>query len=80
MLPGAREVLTQGLEVKPSSTDFWANKPAAIITEGLDVFVQDVIAAIATSPLIIFSLSPLYFLTGKSFDNTLETSFKGTLS
>src|SRR6266508_102430 len=38
--PGASEVLTHGL----------ARRPAAIITEGLEVLVQLVMAAITTSP------------------------------
>ena len=35
---------------KPNSTAFFATNPAAIITLGLDVFVQLVIAAITISP------------------------------
>src|SRR4029077_9700050 len=48
--PGAREDLTQGRRSSPRSTAFCARSPAAIITEGLEVFVQDVIAAITTEP------------------------------
>src|SRR5690348_12832881 len=48
--PGASVVLTHGLRVRPRSTAFFASSAAATITEGLDVFVQDVIAAIATAP------------------------------
>src|SRR6218665_894222 len=48
--PGASDVLTQGLDVRPLATAWRASKPAAISTEGLDVLVQDVMAAIATSP------------------------------
>ncbi len=48
--PGAREVFTQGLRVSPFSTAFCAIRPAAIITLGLEVLVQEVIAAITTSP------------------------------
>src|SRR4051794_28608324 len=48
--PGARVVFTQGLRVRPRSTAFFATSAAAIITEGLDVFVHEVIAAITTAP------------------------------
>ena len=34
----------------PARTAFRASRPAATITEGLDVFVQDVMAAMATAP------------------------------
>ena len=42
--------MTQGLVSIPRSTAFFASSPAAIISDGLDVFVQLVIAAIATDP------------------------------
>src|ERR1700733_8272474 len=48
--PGARVVLTQGLRDRPRSTAFFARRAAPIITYGLDVFVQEVIAAITTWP------------------------------
>ena len=48
--PGAREVLTHGLETRPLATAFLAIRPAAIKALGLDVLVQLVIAAITTSP------------------------------
>src|SRR5215469_9904610 len=48
--PGARDVLTQGLVVIPRSTAFRARSPAATITEGLDVLVQLVMAAITACP------------------------------
>jgi hypothetical protein len=50
--PGPSEVFTQGLLFNPSALAFLASKPAAIITDGLLVFVQEVIAAIATSPWV----------------------------
>ena len=53
MLPGARLVFTQGLTFSPNSTAFFATNPAAIITFGLEVFVQLVIAAITISPDLI---------------------------
>jgi hypothetical protein len=56
--PGASEVLTQGLDSKPRSTAFLASRPAPIITEGFDVFVQLVIAAITTRPWSSSTSSP----------------------
>jgi len=38
------------LTVNPFSIAFFANKPAPIKTFGLDVFVQEVIAAMTISP------------------------------
>ena len=46
--PGARLVLTHGLLRRPRSTSFWAISAAATITDGLDVLVQLVIAAITS--------------------------------
>jgi len=48
--PGARLVFTQGRVRSPFSTAFFATSPAPIITEGLEVFVQLVMAAITTVP------------------------------
>src|SRR3982750_1273849 len=48
--PGAREVLTHGLEARPRSTALRASSPAASITDGLEVLVQLVMAAITTCP------------------------------
>src|SRR5829696_2076746 len=48
--PGASEVLTQGFTVSPFATALRASSPAPIITLGFDVLVQDVMAAITTSP------------------------------
>ncbi len=49
--PGASEVLTQGLVVMPRSTAFFATSPAATMTDGFEVLVQLVIAAMTTEPL-----------------------------
>src|ERR1700730_11828233 len=49
-LPGASEVLTQGLAFSPFAAALRASSPAPIRTLGLDVLVQEVIAAITTSP------------------------------
>ncbi|MNZ91580.1 hypothetical protein D3C78_1105690 [compost metagenome] len=48
--PGASEVFTHGLDFSPLATALRARRPAAMRTEGLEVFVQEVMAAIATSP------------------------------
>ena len=48
--PGARVVFTQGLRLRPFSTAFFASSAAPIITYGLEVFVQEVIAAMTTWP------------------------------
>src|SRR5689334_17251815 len=48
--PGARVVLTHGLRSRPRSTAFLARRAAPSITDGFEVLVHDVIAAIATAP------------------------------
>ena len=48
--PGASDVFTHGLDCRPRSTALRASRPAAIITDGFDVLVHDVIAAITTWP------------------------------
>src|SRR3954449_10702234 len=48
--PGASVVLTHGLVVRPRSTAFLASSAAPIMTCGVDVLVQEVIAAITTWP------------------------------
>src|SRR5687768_8723314 len=57
--PGARLVLTYGLTFKPFSRAFLASNPAPTITDGFDVLVQDVIAAMTTAPCFIFISLPL---------------------
>ena len=49
--PGASEVLTCGFTLSPCSTAFLASRPAASSTPGFEVLVQEVMAAIRTSPL-----------------------------
>src|SRR4029450_13397380 len=48
--PGASEVLTHGLEARPRSTALRASSPAASITDGVEVLVQEVMAAMTTCP------------------------------
>src|SRR6266498_3396569 len=62
--PGASEVLTHGLDWSPRSAAFLASSPAAIITEGLEVLVQLVIAAITTCPWSRSKLVPSESRTG----------------
>src|ERR1700730_3465640 len=64
--PGARLVLTVGLTERPRSTACLATRPAAIITEGLEVLVQLVIAAMATEPSVICVWVPA-IVTSTSF-------------
>src|SRR5436305_8590959 len=49
-LPGANEVLTHGFAFRPLAAALRASRPAPISTLGFDVLVQEVIAAITTSP------------------------------
>ena len=48
--PGASDVLTVGADRSPRATAFRASSPAPTMTVGFEVFVHDVIAAIATEP------------------------------
>ena len=58
--PGAMLVFTQGLRSRPSSRALRAMRPAPIITDGLEVLVQLVMAAITTEPSLIVNRSPPY--------------------
>ena len=51
--PGASEVFTHGFGVSPLARALRATRPAATSTDGLEVLVQEVIAAITTSPWVI---------------------------
>src|SRR6185503_8681674 len=48
--PGASVVFTQGRLCRPRSTAFLASSAAPIITDGFDVLVHEVIAAMTTAP------------------------------
>jgi hypothetical protein len=48
--PGDKDVLTYSLTFNPFSIALLATRPAASIAPGLDVLVQEVIAAITTEP------------------------------
>src|SRR5258707_648912 len=53
--PGARLVFTVGWRDRPRATARFASRPAATITEGFEVLVQLVMAAIATEPLVKYA-------------------------
>src|SRR5665213_3016255 len=61
--PGARLVFTQGLEVRPRSTAFFATRPAAISTDGFEVLVQLVMAAMTTLPSWMVALTPFILMS-----------------
>src|ERR1700735_4022495 len=48
--PGARGVFTQGLRSRAASTALRASSAAPIMTDGLEVLVQEVMAAMTTEP------------------------------
>jgi len=48
--PGASVVFTHGLRSRPASTAFFASSAAPTMTEGFEVLVHEVIAAITTAP------------------------------
>lgn len=50
--PGARTVLILGLTLKPFSQAAFANKPAATNESGLEVLVQEVMAATTIDPFL----------------------------
>ncbi len=66
--PGASVVLTHGLRVSPRSTAFLASRAAPIMTDGFDVLVQDVMAAITTAPWSISNEVPSSRVTGVGLD------------
>src|SRR5688500_11322127 len=72
--PGASVVFTHGLVSSPRSTAFLASRPAASITDGFDVLVQLVMAAMTTSPWFSSNWLPSDNVTG-----TLEWVPLGTV-
>ena len=57
--PGASEVFTHGLDRSPRATALRASMPAPTITDGLEVLVQLVIAAITTCAVVELEVSPV---------------------
>src|SRR3569623_616688 len=84
--PGARLVFTQGFTCKPRRTALRASSPAAISTDGLEVLVQLVMAAITTEPWQRLYESPLGWRTGPHLPNTsmplsgCSSAYSGALS
>src|SRR5947209_12661772 len=66
--PGASVVFTHGLLVSPRSTAFLASSAAPIITCGLDVLVQEVMAAMTTWPWSTSVSVPSSMTTRVGFD------------
>src|SRR4051794_24104390 len=62
--PGASVVFTQGLVVRPRSTAFLARRPAASITDGFEVLVKLVMAAMTTWPWSTSNSAPPASFTG----------------
>ncbi len=56
--PGASVVFTQGLRLSPASTAFLASSAAPTMTDGLEVLVHEVMAAITTEPWSMVTLVP----------------------
>src|SRR5690349_22199254 len=56
--PGASDVFTHGFGASPLARALRATRPAATSTDGLEVLVQEVIAAITTSPWVIEKFLP----------------------
>ncbi len=68
--PGAIEVFTHGFEFSPRLRALRARRPAASMTEGFEVFVHEVIEAIATAPLASSKFRPSPVDTGADFDSS----------
>src|SRR5215472_17957394 len=66
--PGARVVFTQGLRARPASTAFLASRAAATMTEGFEVLVHDVMAAMTTDPWSTDVRVPSSSVTGVGAD------------
>src|SRR5215207_7120613 len=71
--PGASVVFTHGLVVSPRSTAFLASSAAPIITCGLEVLVQEVIAAITTCPWSTSVSVPSSITTRVGFEERPES-------
>src|SRR3954451_5009018 len=56
--PGASDVFTHGWRCRPRARALRASRPAPSMTDGFDVFVHDVIAAITTWPWASLTAAP----------------------
>ena len=72
--PGASDVLTHGLRSSPRATALRASSPAPSMTEGFDVFVQLVIAAMTTSPWPTSVCVPSSSVTGTTVRSRSATA------
>src|SRR5215469_3625405 len=66
--PGASVVFTHGLRSRPASTALRASSAAPTITDGLEVLVHEVIAAITTEPWSTAVLVPSSRVTWAGLD------------
>src|SRR5690348_4885085 len=66
--PGASVVLTHGLRASPALTALRASRAAPTMTNGFDVFVHEVIAAITTEPWSTLVWVPSSRVTWAEFD------------
>ena len=71
-------VFTQGLRVRPRSTAFFATSAAPIITDGFEVLVHEVIAAIATMPWSISNDVPSESVTATGLRGRPEPAPTGS--
>src|SRR6266566_7443731 len=69
--PGARVVFTHGLRSRPASTAFFASSAAPTMTDGFDVLVQEVMAAITTEPWSTEVFVPSSSVTSVAADGLL---------
>src|SRR6202034_2272289 len=73
--PGARLVFTHGLLSSPASTAFLATSAAPTMTEGLDVFVHEVMAAMTTDPWSTSVVVPSSRVTATGADGRRPAGF-----
>src|SRR5262249_51184411 len=85
--PGASVVLTHGLRASPRSTALRASSAAPSMTDGLDVLVHEVIAAITTAPWSSSTAVPsssdtgvgLVIRPGAAADSAVASAAAGTV-
>src|SRR6185437_13716414 len=79
--PGASVVFTQGRLCRPRSTAFFASRAAPIMTDGLDVLVHDVIAAMTTAPWSMTHSAPsMLIFTGLDVRPFAPAAAEGTVA
>src|SRR4051812_15782379 len=75
--PGAMVVFTHGLVIRPFSTALRARRAAPSITDGLEVLVQLVMAAMTTWPWSMSNVLPSANVTGTRLDGRTGLSGSG---